>query len=129
MKRDAQIKEDEPEEKEQMSEEDSDNDEIMPPKCLLRIYFIVKILSIFVYLGSLFTMFGYYKSSRFASIYLLDLFWIVLLIRPFFIVAYGFLLACLQIHRKASIMRRLKMVEEGVGDAPKKAVGSYMKEE
>ena len=103
----------EPEEpKEPAETEDSDKDEYLPSICAMRTYGFIKIIGCFIYLASLYGFFAYYNSSRFASIYLKELYWILLMIRPIIITVYCFVMSYMQCHRKISLIKSVRNMDK-----------------
>lgn len=60
---------------------------------------VIKTIGVFIYIGSLFSMFGLWYKSRFYNITMKQIFGTMLIIRPIVILIYCLMQACLRVHR------------------------------
>jgi hypothetical protein len=88
--------------------DDSDDETQFPNLQIQRCYDALKFVSLLVYQLTLVTFLSYYVTSRFANIYIKELFYMFLVSRPIVIATYTTFSSCCSIKNARYITRTLK---------------------
>jgi hypothetical protein len=81
-----------------MEQDESDDEEQAPKVTTYQKFLLLKFTSVLFYLATLCLYLAYYETSNFSNIYLKQLFWLFLVVRPVLIVVYSWFTAAFNIH-------------------------------
>jgi hypothetical protein len=93
-----------------MEQDESDDEEQAPKVSTYQKFNFLKFTSVLFYLATLCLYVAYYETSNFSNIYLKQLFWLFLVVRPVLVVIYSWFTAAFNLHQ--AIYTKTKIFRE-----------------